>query len=190
MIKPNELNPEQRRAFETWRAVGLSESAAMNALIEDGVITLSEDEHLARRFQDMFGLSEEAAQIAAAGRDGAPHRAASSPVSEVAGRSASPLKPGDNHRLISLIEQWASDIRFRGETLLIHNGESREQASRRAAYYKVFAAAQNDFQRLWIVNVVKSWRPELLDSRSSRSLNETTTRKPRSGGRQGERVHG
>jgi hypothetical protein len=72
-------------------------------------------------------------------------------VSEVAGRSASPLKPGDNDRLISFIEQCASDIRFRGETLLIHNGESREQASRRAAYYKVLGTAQNDFQRMWIV---------------------------------------
>jgi hypothetical protein len=48
------LNSEQRRAFETWRAVGLSESAAMNALIEDGVITLSEDEHLARRFRTLL----------------------------------------------------------------------------------------------------------------------------------------
>jgi hypothetical protein len=188
-VKPDELNPGQRRVFDTWRAVGLSESAAMNALIEDGVITLSEDEHLARRFQDMFGLSEKAAQIAAAGRDGARHRAASSAVSEVGGRSASPLKPGDNDRLISLIEQWASDIRFRGETLLIYSGESREQASRRAAYYKVLAAAQNDLQRLWIVNVAKSWRPELLDSPSSRSLNETT-RKPGSGSRQGGTVHG
>jgi len=187
-VKPHELDPEQRRAFDTWRAVGLSESAAMTALIEDGVITLSEHEHLARRFQDIFGLSEEAAQIAAAGRDGAPQKAPSA-VSEVAGRSASPLKPGDNDRLISLIEQWASDIRFRGETLLIHNGESREQASRRAAYYKVLGAAQNDFQRLWMVNVVKSWRPELLDSPSSRSLNETT-RKSGSAGRQGGTVDG
>jgi hypothetical protein len=51
-VKPDELNPEQRRAFDTWRAVGLSESATMNALIEDGVITLSGGEHLARREGD------------------------------------------------------------------------------------------------------------------------------------------
>lgn len=189
-MQPDDLRGAARDAYDMWRnTFGLSEQSAMRALEQDGAIPMSEDEKLARRFQDMFGLSVEAAQMAAAGRDGAPHRATSSPVAEVAGRSASPLKPDDNDRLISLVEQWASDIRFRGETLLIYNGESREQASRRAAYYKVLAAAQNDVQRLWIVNVVKSWRPELLDSPSSRSLNETT---PKSGfgGRHGGTIHG
>jgi hypothetical protein len=55
----------------------------MNALIEDGVITLSEDEKLARRFQRLFGLSVEAAKAAAGGRDS---RSAPSPEASGAGR--------------------------------------------------------------------------------------------------------
>jgi hypothetical protein len=57
----------------------------MNALIEDGVITLSEDEKLARRFQRLFGLSVEAAKTAACGRDS---RSAPSPK---AGRASRPV---------------------------------------------------------------------------------------------------
>jgi hypothetical protein len=150
------LNSEQRRAFETWRAVGLSESAAMNALIEDGVITLSEDEHLAQRFQDTFGLSEEAAQIAAAGRQGAPH----SPVSEVAGRPAAGPKPGDNDRLIRIIEAWAQDLRAHGQ-LCVERGESRELAALREAYGKVLLRAENDVQAMWVIRVAEARWPEL-----------------------------
>ena len=58
--------------------------AAMNALIEDGVITLSEDEHLAQRFQRLFGLSEEAARTAAGGRDS---RSGPSPTTKARGAS-------------------------------------------------------------------------------------------------------
>jgi hypothetical protein len=67
-----------------WRSLGLSEQAAMNALIEDGVITLSEDEHLAQRFQRLFGLSEAAARTAAGGRDS---RSAPSPITKSRGAS-------------------------------------------------------------------------------------------------------
>jgi hypothetical protein len=77
-VKPEDLRGEARDAYRMWRdTFGLSEAAAMNALIEDGVITLSEDEKLARRFQRLFGLSEEAAKTAAVGRDS---RTASSPT--------------------------------------------------------------------------------------------------------------
>jgi hypothetical protein len=181
ILRVEDLRGEARDAYRMWHDFfGLSEASALDLVRADGLVEESGVDGLAGSLGNIFGLSEAAARVASRGRGS---------VSEVAGRSASPLKPGDNDRLISLIEQWASDIRFRGETLLIYNGESREQASRRAAYYKVLAAAQNDFQRLWIVNVVNSWRPELVDSASSRSLNETT-RKPGSGGRQGGTVHG
>jgi hypothetical protein len=155
MRKPSDLNPTQRKSYDLWRDLGLTESAAMNALVEDGVITLSEDEQLARTLRHTFGLSEQAAEIAARGGGGPSSR----PVSEA---SSSWLKPGDNQRLIALVEQWASDIRFRGGPALIHDGESRARASVREAYFKVCDAAQNDVQKLWIHTVVESQWPRLL----------------------------
>jgi hypothetical protein len=81
MIKPNDLNREQREAYDTWRAIGLTESAALAALVDAGLIRLSEEDKLARRFQDIFGLSESAAQRAVDGRDGPTRRASGTPVS-------------------------------------------------------------------------------------------------------------
>jgi hypothetical protein len=79
MRKPSDLNPTQRKSYDLWRDLGLTKAAAMNALVEDGVVRLSEEEKLARRFSSIFGLSEEAAEFAARGRDGGP---SSRPVSE------------------------------------------------------------------------------------------------------------
>jgi hypothetical protein len=50
MRKPSDLNPTQRKSYDLWRDLGLTEAAAMNALVEDGVVRLSEEEKLARRF--------------------------------------------------------------------------------------------------------------------------------------------
>ena len=84
-VRADDLRGAARDSYDTWRSIGLSEQAAMNALIEDGVITLSEDEKLARRFQRLFGLSVEAAKTAACGRDS---RSALSPK---AGRASRPV---------------------------------------------------------------------------------------------------
>jgi hypothetical protein len=53
-----------------WRRLGLSEQSAMRALEQDGAIPLSEDEKLARRFQNIFDLSESEARRAVHGHGG------------------------------------------------------------------------------------------------------------------------
>jgi len=122
MRKPSDLNPTQRKSYDLWRDLGLTEAAAMNALVEDGVIRLSEEEKLARSFRETWGLSEAQAEIAVRGRDGG---SSPRPVSEA---SSSWLKPGDNERLISIIEQWRQDLVAHGQ-LCVERGETRELAA-------------------------------------------------------------
>ena len=81
-------------------------------------------------------------------------------MSEVAGRPAAGPKPGDNDRLIRIIEVWAQDLLAQGQ-LCVERGETRERAALREAFYKVVRAAQNDVQALWIIRVAESRWPEL-----------------------------
>jgi hypothetical protein len=85
MIKKEDLNRQQREGFDLWRSFGLSEQAALDALIEDGTVTLSPHDQLVRSFR-IIGLSEKAAETAARGRGGSPFGIASSsptPVSDL-----------------------------------------------------------------------------------------------------------
>jgi hypothetical protein len=169
-VKPGDLNGEQRKAFETWRSLGLSESAAMDCLITDGVVAVSEEEQLARSLSSTFGLSEAAAEAAARGRDGGPP--SSRPVSE----SQPARQAEDRRRLMAVIEAWAADLREDGP-LGIERGESKELASLRAAYGKALGAARNHAEAAWIIGVVESWRPELLKHPGSSGGSKTQTRK-------------
>jgi hypothetical protein len=111
-----------------WRRLGLSEESAMRALEQDGAFPLSEDEKLARRFQNIFGLSENGARRAVHSHGGSSVR----PVSESAGRSSTAPQPGDALRLVGKIEELAAD--------LCRRGVSEEKALREAAF-AVFEAA-------------------------------------------------
>ena len=128
-----------------WRdTFGFSEQAAMNALLEDGLIQRSEDEKLARHFHDIFGLSETAAGVGGFGD----------------GRTGA----RDNDRLIGIIEAWAQDLLAHGH-LCVELGKTRELAALREAFYKVVSAAQNDVQALWIIRVAESRWPKLRPGR-------------------------
>jgi hypothetical protein len=144
MIKPSDLNPTQRKSYDLWRDLGLTESAAMNALVEDGVIRLSEEEKLARSFRDTWGLSEAQAEIAARGRDSGP---SSRPVSE----SLAGLRPDPANipLVVAKVEELATEQRSRGASV------------ERALYEAAFAVmhAQLDERTAdWVVKVVeKRW---------------------------------
>jgi hypothetical protein len=181
VIKPDELSGAARESYDMWRRIGLFEQAALDSVIEDGLVPLSDHDQLARTFRQL-GLSQQAAESAADGRDGPSGR----PVSEA---SRPGPQPGDNQRLIALVEQWASDLRFNNKVSMILGGESLERASIREAYLKVKGAAQNDVQLLWICAVVESRWPGLMDpllpkdggkgssgskSTQTRSVGETT----------------
>jgi hypothetical protein len=205
-VRASDLTGEAKELYEQWRALGYSERQALDRAQRSGLVREPE---LYEGFREFFGLSREAASIAALGRDpepsadprertvaafrelglseGAAEIAAdgrdgpsSRPVSETPGGSSSWLKPGDNARLVRLIESWAQDLQVRGQ-LCVERGETPELAALREAYSKVFLNAQNDLQRLWITTVVREWRPELLArsgsstaATSSGSVSETT----------------
>jgi hypothetical protein len=140
MTKSEELRGDARASFDMWRRLGLSEQAAMDALIEDGVITLSEDERQARMFYKVFGLSESEAQRAVDGRDGPSLQ----PVSEAPRRSSARPEPGDALKLVRKVEELAVD--------LCHRGVSEEKALREAAF-AVFEAAPDDSTQEWVAAV-------------------------------------
>jgi hypothetical protein len=83
-VRPEDLPVEAASAYRVWRNVfGLSESAALVAVQQDGLVEVSEGDRLAGSFGRIFGLSTEAARVAAEGRNG-PLRSVSEsgPVSE------------------------------------------------------------------------------------------------------------
>jgi hypothetical protein len=70
-VKPEDLRGKARELYQTWRGLGLSESAAMEQVREAGLLRERRSEH--DRLRETFiglGLSERAAEVAAAGRDG------------------------------------------------------------------------------------------------------------------------
>jgi hypothetical protein len=65
-VKPEDLNAEQRRVYDTWRALDMSEATAMAQLRNDGLLADADGDHVA--FYKRLGLSEAGARVAAAGR--------------------------------------------------------------------------------------------------------------------------
>jgi hypothetical protein len=139
-MRPDDLRGSAREGYAMWRRLGLSEESAMRALEQDGAIPLSEDEKLAWRFQNIFGLSESEARRAVHGHGGS----SMPPVSESAGRSSAARQPGDALRLVGKIEELAAN--------LCRRGVSEEEALREAAF-AVFEAAPDDQTQEWVAQV-------------------------------------
>jgi hypothetical protein len=156
-VRPEDLRGEARDAFRMWRdTFGLSEAAAMNALVEDGVITLSEDEKFARSFQETWGLSRAAAEIAARGRDGG-SRAASSGVS-VAELAALRPDPANVMHVVAAIEELATELRGRG----FSEGKARYEAA-----FALMHVVRDERAADWIVKVAEARWPGVWSGRSS-----------------------
>lgn len=149
MIKPEDLDGDARRLYESWRSLGLSESTVMESLRRDGWIPTNDHDRLVRTFREVFGLSEEAAEAAACGRGGPSVRR----VSEVAGRSAARPEPGDAWKLVAKIEEFASD--------LCRRGVSEKKALREAAF-TVFRAMHSDQAQEWVAKLIDLRWPGLL----------------------------
>jgi hypothetical protein len=156
-MQPDDLRGAARDAYDMWRnTFGLSEQSAMRALEQDGAIPLSEDEKLARRFQNIFGLSESEARHAVPGHGGSSER----PVSETAGRPSAGPQPGDAVRLVRRIEELAADM--------CRCGVSEEKALREAAF-QVFRAAPDGATQEWVAQVTGRRWPGLWGRRGSSS---------------------
>jgi hypothetical protein len=133
-VRPEDLRGEARDAFRMWRdTFGLSEAAAMNALVEDGVITLSEDEQLARRFSKLFGLSEAEARRAVAGRGGPTVRTVSRVLDQRRGRRSRGTP--------------AVGVEDRGACSRPVSSRCLEEKALREAAFAVFQAAPDDSTR-------------------------------------------
>jgi hypothetical protein len=150
MIRPSDLSPKQRGAFNLWRRLGLSEQSALRAMEQDGQITLSEDGRQARMFSAVFGLSESEARRAVEGGDGPSRRPSSGPVS-IAGRSSSRPEAGDALRVVRKIEELAAGM---------CSGVSQEEALREAAF-AVLRVAPDDWTQEWVAKVIKHRWPVL-----------------------------
>jgi len=155
-MRPDDLRGSAREGYAMWRRLGLSEQGAMRALEQDGAIPLSEDEKLARRFQNIFGLSESEARRAVHGHGRSPVQ----PVAESAGRSSGAPQPGDALRLVRRIEELAAGLCRRGVS---------EEKSLREAAYAVFQAVPDDRTREWVAQVTGRRWPGLWGRSSSTS---------------------
>jgi hypothetical protein len=142
-----------------WRnTFGLSEAAAMNALVEDGVIKVSEHDQLARSLQETFGLSDAAAGVAARGRgDSLSSRPATPSVLSESWRH----DPGDAFRVVRKIEKHAAELCRRGVL---------EEKALRDAAFAVFEAAPDSLQD-WVAAVAGRRWPGLWNPSSSTGSN-------------------
>lgn len=68
-MKPEDLRGEARSAFETWRTIGLSESAAMSEVVGAGLVEADSYDAMTGLGRDL-GLSEPEARLFAIGRNG------------------------------------------------------------------------------------------------------------------------
>jgi hypothetical protein len=133
----------------------------MDVLRDDGLLPPKSDhDRLVTNFVSL-GLSVSQAEVAAHGRDPRPVNgtAAQSTTATVA-----ETLQNKRRRLIENIERIAYDIRHSGSTLCLWNGESREQASLREAYYEAFRLAPDDATKLWVIGVVESYWPGLREN--------------------------
>jgi hypothetical protein len=153
-MRPEDLPADAPAAFSVWRWMGVSESAAMDLLHEDGLLPITEHDQLTGMFRKVFSMSEGAARVAADGRGGPSPR----PVSEVAGRSSAAPQPGDALRLVVKIEELAAD--------LCRRGVSEEKALREAAF-AVFESAPDDQNQDCVAQVAGRRWPGLWGRSSS-----------------------
>jgi hypothetical protein len=161
-VKPEDLGWEARRAYDMWREVGLSESAAMQALRDDGVLARDaaargaarsvdpERERLAEAFREL-GLSEAVAGAAADGRDG-PSRGSQSGVAE----SLSAVQ-AENARLIETVEHLAAAKRQQG--VGVRRGETADQVALRSAAWAVIGKMPNPAMKLRVAMALEAKWP-------------------------------
>jgi hypothetical protein len=69
MTQPEDLKGEARKRWEIWTALGLSEAAAMDQVRADGLLPAGDPVDTLTESFRALGLSDEAARVAAVGRD-------------------------------------------------------------------------------------------------------------------------
>lgn len=155
--KLGELGPEARRRYDAWRTIGLSESAAMQALRDDGLLQESAHDRAVEVYRSL-GLSDAAAEVAASGRDGVRR-----PLSERSG-------DGDLQANVDALKRKVIEL---AETYM-HQGEPELRAYERAARQVLDASRSG--QLLWTVaNILEGWRPGVTGMKRSAAASRSAT---------------
>ena len=176
MTNPADLNRTQCEAFAIWIELGLSESAALGALREDGLIPTNDHDRLVANFVSL-GLSASEAEVAADGRDGesrSTHSRTVSPGSIAEGTA-------ESRALIATVREIAeSALRHGGSRPRC--GESGELAAVREAAWKVIIRLPATVAAtVWAARVIEAASPgvRLVDSQgSSGSSKHSSASKP------------
>jgi hypothetical protein len=128
-------------------SLGMSSESAMESLRESGWVPMSDHEKVVRMYRQTFGMSEQAAEHAARGRDGGP---SSRPVSEsLAGLRPDPANIGT---VLRKVEELATERR--------RGGASEGRALYEAAF-AVMHAQPDERTADWVVRVVENRWPGL-----------------------------
>jgi hypothetical protein len=163
-MRPEDLRGSARDSYHMWRELGLSERAAMNALVEDGLVAMSAQDCLVENFKNL-GLSESEAEIAADGRHGPSRWPASTSARSVAETTV------ESRALVSTVREVAESALRRGG-IRARRGESHELAAVREAAWKVIIRLPSTVgATVWAAKVVEAAWPgvQLVDSQRSSS---------------------
>jgi hypothetical protein len=164
MIKPSDLNRKQREAFNVWRSLGLSESAAMDALREDGLIQESDHDRLVANFVRL-GLTASEAEIAAHGRGGRSR----TPIGHSTAAASIAEETVESRALVDTVRELAEGALCCGK-VCPQPGETRELAAVREAAWKVIIKlSATEAATVWAVRVVEAAWPnvQLVDPQRS-----------------------
>lgn len=159
--KPEDLDQRQRASYSLWRALGLSESSAMNALVEDGVLRVPERDQFVGTFREL-GLSESAAETAARGRE----RPSSLRSASESSRSSWRPEPGDALTLVARIQKEADSLVGRGV---------EETTALRESVYAAVSHMPTAVLADWVAAVAGRRWPALYGGSSSVSSGEATS---------------
>jgi hypothetical protein len=126
MTRPEDLTGDNRRLFDAWVGLGMSEERATESLRESGWLPMTEEEQLAQRFQRIFpGMSDAATKTAARGRDG------DGPSPSRAGGSARPVAEGGSRPVVESDEGFLARMLREAEQVTAELREISEQQKRR-----------------------------------------------------------
>jgi hypothetical protein len=160
MIKPQDLRGEARRMFDVWRSVGLSESATIQMLLDDGVIPMSNHDQLVANFMSL-GLSASEAQIAADGRGGRSR----TPTGHSTSAASIAEETVESRALVDTVRELAEAALRRGG-VSPRRGERRDLAAAREAAWKVIIRLPPSVAAtMWATRVVEAAWPgvQLVD---------------------------
>jgi hypothetical protein len=152
VIKPEDLRGDARRMFDVWRSIGMSESATMEMLREDGLIPISERDRMVE-FCKSMGLSPAEAEIAADCRDGPSPRLVPTSSKAVAEATV------ESRALVSTVRELAESTLRRGGVRPRPSETQDLAAVRESAWKVILRLPPTVAATMWAARVVQTAWP-------------------------------